>query len=620
MTPLASALALAERGWKVFPVAPDKRPLTAHGLYDGTDDAETIATWWSVDHPDALIGVWTGASGIVALDLDVKPGIDGTASISGSGLSWAPTMSYQTLSGSGLHHVFSDPTPELSTGLVQFRDLPGVDVRGGNSYIVWRGDDPNAALATAPKWLRDTRPEPATGDAFSGDLADWLALCPTGDPDLTIERYLRSFPSSDIDHGALLDATAALVRFAIEGHPGVPDALRRFRDVYLAAEYDSPRWRRDFDNALSGAIQKFGGFPTRTDDAVPSEYDRRVAERAESLRINRDAQALLSADEFAAVDIPLASVSDIRDRPRARWHVDGIVPESALCLVAGPPGVGKSFLALGLSLSIAAGIPFLGRNVRPGRVLYVAGEGMSGFPARVESFERYNAVTVPPEAFMMADTGVNLSNEASVKRLAGIIERECFDVVVLDTFRKLSAVADENDAALVTEVFRNALRLREAHPGCTVIIVHHSNKSGDVNGSLAFQSEPDVIWVASGDDRAFKLSSFTEDHGKIKDGQPERIGGLALHSVGESAVVVQGDAGFNMDPLLGLSGGTEYRTAELVEHITTHCNVSKRTAERTVGNLRDSGRLIAKRQGVYARSEVSAMAEPPNSVFVAEAA
>src|SRR6185437_16851592 len=44
-------------------------------------------------------------------------------------------------------------------------------------------------------------------------------------------------------------------------------------------------------------------------------------------------------------------------------------------LVYGPPGIGKSFLALGIAWAVASGGSFLGwRSTRPRRVLYVDGE------------------------------------------------------------------------------------------------------------------------------------------------------------------------------------------------------------------------------------------------------
>ena len=57
-------------------------------------------------------------------------------------------------------------------------------------------------------------------------------------------------------------------------------------------------------------------------------------------------------------------------------------------LVYGPPGIGKSFLALGVAWAVASGGSFLGwRSPRPRRVLYVDGEmGAAELRARLALF------------------------------------------------------------------------------------------------------------------------------------------------------------------------------------------------------------------------------------------
>ena len=67
------------RGWPVFPVRfnrdPDakKYPHTPHGMLDATLDAQIIRAWWS-KWPNAVPSILTGEpSGIVALDIDIRP-------------------------------------------------------------------------------------------------------------------------------------------------------------------------------------------------------------------------------------------------------------------------------------------------------------------------------------------------------------------------------------------------------------------------------------------------------------------------------------------------------------------------------------------------------------------
>lgn len=59
------------------------------------------------------------------------------------------------------------------------------------------------------------------------------------------------------------------------------------------------------------------------------------------------------------------------DPPPRQWRIEDLVPDNHLTMLIGDGGTGKSFLALHLALCVASGRPFLGRDVRRGRVLYL---------------------------------------------------------------------------------------------------------------------------------------------------------------------------------------------------------------------------------------------------------
>src|SRR5262249_41437954 len=55
-----------------------------------------------------------------------------------------------------------------------------------------------------------------------------------------------------------------------------------------------------------------------------------------------------------------------------RWAVEGLIPEGA-CILAGKPKLGKSWLALHVSLAVASGGVVLGKTpVEKAEVLYLA--------------------------------------------------------------------------------------------------------------------------------------------------------------------------------------------------------------------------------------------------------
>ncbi|MBQ0922679.1 bifunctional DNA primase/polymerase [Saccharopolyspora endophytica] len=225
---------LAAQDMHVFPLRPgSKRPfancphckaghtaptacpcLTAeqpcHGLLAATTDQELIRQWWTRT-PRAGVGIATGPSGLVVLDLDRKPKAPAPAahdvpSPVGDGLealdaltiaasaSWPTTLTVATPSG-GRHLYFRAPSgleaPSDATGRVGHQ----IDVRAQGGYVVAPGTSiatppedvagvytrisATAEIAELPAWMRPRVMPPATpapaapnlGAARAGDHA-----------------------------------------------------------------------------------------------------------------------------------------------------------------------------------------------------------------------------------------------------------------------------------------------------------------------------------------------------------------------------------------------------------------------------------------------------------------
>ena len=159
-TQLDAALAYARSAWAVLPVGTDKRPLTAHGLHDATADEAVILQMWG-RWPSALIGVATGrVSGVIALDIDVRPSGSGFDSLADLGLVVPDAPTARTPSG-GLHFFFQAPNHNVRNSASKIGPL--VDVRGDGGYIIvppgpGRSWDPiknldTTALPPMPEWL-----------------------------------------------------------------------------------------------------------------------------------------------------------------------------------------------------------------------------------------------------------------------------------------------------------------------------------------------------------------------------------------------------------------------------------------------------------------------------------
>jgi len=252
-------------------------------------------------------------------------------------------------------------------------------------------------------------------------------------------------------------------------------------------------------------------------------------------------------DQWAEVDQRLSSTTPFRfiaacDMPvkPVAWLVRGYIEEDALAVVYGPPGKGKSFLALDVSCCIAMGIPFHGHDVKQGTVFYIAGEGHNGLARRLRAWAQHN-VTDMPALLFVSDTPTDLSSATNVAKVAESVQQladatgEAPALIVIDTMAR-NFGGDENSATEVGLFVRNADVLRR-HWKATVLIVHHSGKDGEkgARGSSALKGAADAEYEVSRSD-VDKLIRLTPR--KMKDA--EEPPPLAFELVG---VPVHDDSG-----------------------------------------------------------------------------
>jgi putative DNA primase/helicase len=169
---LDAALAYAARGWPVFPVRfnPDplarKYPLTEHGKNDASLDERVIREWWR-RWSNAVPSIVTGEpSGIVALDIDIRPGGDGFDSLDELGVGLHPCAPTAHSPQGGCAVLFRWPGHFVKT--VAGELAPHVDIRGdGGSLILPPGPrrfwdphlGPDTPAPPMPAWMEIAKAE-----------------------------------------------------------------------------------------------------------------------------------------------------------------------------------------------------------------------------------------------------------------------------------------------------------------------------------------------------------------------------------------------------------------------------------------------------------------------------
>lgn len=232
--------------------------------------------------------------------------------------------------------------------------------------------------------------------------------------------------------------------------------------------------------------------------------------------------------------------------------IDGFVPSGGVMVLAGAPATGKSFTALSWAAAIAEGSPWFGRATRQASVLYVLGEGFSGFGKRIKAWKAVNGRPMSNNIdFIDGLTyGASLKDPAAVQQLIGLINEVPTGLVVFDTLSVLANLTNENDNAEVAQVMANVHTIAQA-TGATVMVIHHTTKStGSVRGASAFVGNSDTVVVAAKEKNSdgntatntFLLSTSAQHGGKQRDGEPKIMSGFSIATPG---VLTQGNSSSN---------------------------------------------------------------------------
>ena len=183
------------------------------------------------------------------------------------------------------------------------------------------------------------------------------------------------------------------------------------------------------------------------------------------------------------------------------WLIEGILPARGLACIVGAPKSGKSFLATDMLCAVARGVPYAGRETTAGAVLYLTGEGVSGFKRRLVAIRRHLGIEGQGVPFFMVDDVPDLGSEATdlpqlLADLDAFTARTCPEgprAIVLDTLARCMGEGDENSARDMGR-FVNRCSAIEQHFGCVVIVVHHVGKNPERGGrgSNALNGAADV--------------------------------------------------------------------------------------------------------------------------------
>jgi hypothetical protein len=197
----------------------------------------------------------------------------------------------------------------------------------------------------------------------------------------------------------------------------------------------------------------------------------------------------------------------------ADFVVAQLVVAGEITVIGGESGSGKSFFAVDMACHVATGRDFFGKRVRPGLVLYQAGESAFGVQKRIQAWRQHHGVSEAEKIPLVVLTKkIDLFDRQS-RDVAGLVAeiRAWSDyfldtpitALVIDTLAKASVGAEENSAKDMGIVLDSLDQVRESFPGLAIVIPHHMNAEGkklrgstaikaNVEGVIAISMDPDT--------------------------------------------------------------------------------------------------------------------------------
>lgn len=495
--PISIALAYAAQGWPVFPCNPlTKAPLTEHGFKEATKDAFKVRSWWA-KWPQAMIGVPTGrASGFWVLDIDEdrERGKSGVSSLADMGHDLAELMDTAAAhTGSGGYHILFRWDEALPIGNSRGALKRWLDVRGEGGYIIaagstradgrryyWLNPPDENEIAEAPEWLLQAIGGRAEGFDFNGAA---------GAPKAPVERVAAI--QAGTWHENTRDYVARLVR------EGASDAsIAALAPLLRMDGFSLEQTERELLTHAQTARAKWGYQPKN----LEAEHVQAVEAAVERFKI-------LTIAELVNVKPP-------------EWRIDGVFPTHGSSTLYGAYETFKTFIALDMTLALACGRPWMGRDTKPCSILYIAGEGQVGLGIRAAGWlaakgiahaeARFQAL---PEAVALPSAG---DQDALLRAIDGMADHP--EIIVLDTVTRMTGGGSLNDEKDAQAYVRGMDRLRIV-TGAHILNIGHSGKDKErgILGSTVLPAAMETIICVERKGDALTLIN-ANPKGKQKDG------------------------------------------------------------------------------------------------------
>ena len=481
---LDHALALAAKGFKVFPIRPGAKapPLLNGWPQKATSDPEQIKQFW-LPMPDANIGIH--CEGLLVIDVDVAKGGDESLTLLEITDGLPPTLTARTPTGG--RHLYYRTAVALPNSVGTLGR--GIDTRSRGGYVVAAGsevqagryafDDDGVVPADAPQWLIDRL----------GAAPERVASAPAKVADAPDETLTQARTWLEGQDGAVAGTGGDAKTYAVAC--GLRDrGVSKQQALELLGEWNDkcdPPWSpRELKAKIHNAYA-YGQNAPGARVALPADFP--IVPETGPITPKLGAK-LLSLSEFA--------------NQEARGHgyvVKGLLRRASYAIIYGSPGAGKTFAMLDAAYHVAAGKDWMGRKVHQGCVVYLAYEGEGGLVDRAKALrQKYGTADVP---LYIVGAAFNLKEKTGRAELGDLIAQLPAKpvLIVVDTFaRAIDAMGGDENSAHDAGAFNHAVAALIASTRAAVVVLHHPGKDAarGARGSSAIKGALDTEIEAEG--------------------------------------------------------------------------------------------------------------------------
>jgi hypothetical protein len=515
-----AARAYAEAGIPVFPCeVGGKRPVTVNGFKDATTDLNQIDIWWS--EADYNLAFSPGDANIFVVDID--PGADLSL------LEKFP-LTYTARTPRGGYHLYFEGSGRTSASKL----APYVDTRGIGGYVLV------APSAVDGKYLRKNPSDPYEDGVLYpyqvqkpftyAELPQWIPeALSVADTHVAASVEDMDLPENIERAKKRLQQLVAADDVAIEGCGGddrtyrlccemldlglsVPTAQELIEDIWnpkCLPPWDSYEIEQKLINASHYQQNEAGAYAVGTSEQA---FGGAVAALMAENKLEVKRSRFHFKDE-----------AEVDEEPDPTWLVKELISERSTVMMFGPSGSYKSFIALLISLGIAAGTKTFGGETKKGLVFYGALEGKAHLKKARRAWKILHGVDSVENFFVGNAPMIGVPGE--MQEFGDEIAKRCAGrkptLIVIDTLSKAMAGLNENDAADAGKFIQFCDSLVE-HFGCTVLAIHHTGKDGErgARGSSAFFAGFDTVLEVKAHKATKAVSVYVRKH---KDAEEREI-------------------------------------------------------------------------------------------------